>query len=143
VIAPHDPERAARAFARERGAPDERATRETGRQEVQHVVQPRGHLAEVLEPSLAVPEHRVGGVHRAVDRGAGKAEDHEEARGGQKRVGEVLGEGLDGGGRHLPRIECHGRPADEITSHGRPRSLEITAIERHGDAQARGDESPE
>src|SRR6267142_2655102 len=88
------------------------------RNEAQQVVQPRGALAEVLELSAAEPEHRVGGVDHAIDRRPYEPAGEEEAHRRHERVGQVLGDGLDGRRGDLALVERGGRPAHEVVPDG-------------------------
>src|SRR6267142_169323 len=108
------------------------------RDEAQQVVQPRGALAEVLELPAAEPEHRVGGVDHAIDRRPYEPAGEEEAHRRHERVGQVLGDGLDGRRGDLTLVERGGRPAHEVVPDRPTRREQIAAGEVARDL-ARGD----
>src|SRR5439155_1159537 len=90
AVAPQDRQGSPRAFSNEHGAGHQAQRRDPCRDEIQHVVESRRGLAEILEHALAVPEHRVGGVDHAVRGGPREPSDEKEARRRQESVGEVL-----------------------------------------------------
>src|SRR5436305_627806 len=131
------------ALAREPRAGDDRPAREARGRQVEQVVEPRADLAKVLEGPLAIAEHRVGGVDRAVDGGTRQPEREVEAHGRDERVGQVLGDRLDRRRGDVSRVERGRGPAHEVTADGRACRGEVAGRERRLHAERGGGEAPE
>ena len=97
----------------------------------------------MLERSRAVPEHRVGRVDHAIDRGADEPPGEEEAHRGDEAVGQILGDGFNGRRGDLPLVELGGGSAHKVVADRPPGRRKIAAAEVGGDGAGRADETSE
>src|SRR5207248_9406413 len=133
----------ARVLTSDGGADDERRRGEPRGDEVQRIVETRGDLTEPLERAVAITDHRVGGVYRAIRGRSREPEGEIEAERRYERVGEILGDRLHDGGCDLVAREGRSGAADELLRQRHARGVEVSTGERRGHATRGGDESAE
>jgi hypothetical protein len=97
----------------------------------------------VLERSLAIAEHRIRGIHGAVERGAGQTEHEKERQRRRVRIGQVLGHRFDSAGGNLIGIEICRRAADQMPGQRAARPGQIAAGQKTRNLQCRGKQVPE
>ncbi len=120
------------AAAGSRGGQRDQRTGDAARRQVDEIVEPGGGPAETLVARGAVADHRIGDADDLVGEEARQAEDEEPQGRPDHTVGQVAGDGLDGGATHARLVEA-ARIAAGKTRHLRPRSSQPLA-EGIGDA---------
>ncbi|RAO27445.1 hypothetical protein ONO86_06122 [Micromonospora noduli] len=106
---------------------------QSGRHEIEHVVEPSGRCAEPRVTRRPVPDHRVEGVRRAVAQQPGQTGDRAPEQRSDHRVGGVLRDRLDCGTGQLQLAQRRRVPPAEVTE-ASPSSGQITVTQRttHG-----------
>ena len=120
-----------RIFAQARGR-DEKERGEARRRQVDEVVEPGGGPAEGLVAGRAMADHTVGGVDRLVECGARESGNGQPEDRRDHRIGEILGEALDGRAGDAGRIERLGIAADDVRDCGAA-GFDASLLQRNGD----------